>query len=86
MKRFRLQTLMSLIVIAALCVTLIVQHNRAAQREADLQARLALSWPLYVKQQALEEAIKLSIEARSQRRLETLAKQKQTDDRQPTDR
>jgi hypothetical protein len=40
MKRFRLSTLMLLIVIAGLCVALMVQHNRAAQREAELEARL----------------------------------------------
>ena len=40
MKRFRLSTLMLLIVIASLCVALMVQHNRAARREAELQSRL----------------------------------------------
>ena len=84
MKRFRLRTLMLLIVIAALCVGLVVQHNRASQREAALQARLALSWPLYLQQQAREEGIKLSIEARKQRILQTLAKRKQMEDRQET--
>jgi hypothetical protein len=39
-KRFRLSTLMLLIVIAALCVALSVQRDRAARREAELQARL----------------------------------------------
>jgi hypothetical protein len=43
-----------------------------------------LSWPLYLQQQAREEAIKLEIEARNQRRLQTLAKRKQTEDRQET--
>jgi hypothetical protein len=84
MKRFRLRTLMLLIVIAALCVALVVQHNRASQREAALQARLALAWPLYLQQQMQDEAIKLSIEARNQRRLQTLAKRKQTEERQET--
>jgi hypothetical protein len=36
MKRFRLSTLMLLIVIAALCVALLVQPDRAARREAEL--------------------------------------------------
>ena len=52
MKRFRLSTLMLLIVIAALSIALVVQERRAARREAKLQselaklqARLALSWP-----------------------------------------
>jgi type II secretory pathway component PulK len=40
MKRFRLSTLMLLIVIAALVVALLVQHDRATRREAELQARL----------------------------------------------
>jgi hypothetical protein len=41
MKRFRLRTLMLLIVIAALCMGLAVQHRRAARREAQLNAELA---------------------------------------------
>jgi hypothetical protein len=40
MKRFRLSTLMLLIVIAALAVALVAQQRRAAHREAELQARL----------------------------------------------
>jgi hypothetical protein len=36
MKRFRLSTLMLLVVITALCVALLVQHDRAARREAEL--------------------------------------------------
>jgi hypothetical protein len=40
MKRFRLSTLMLLIVIAALVVALLVQHDRATRREAELQAQL----------------------------------------------
>jgi cell division protein FtsL len=38
--RFRISTLMLLIVIAALCVVLLVQHERASRREADLQDQL----------------------------------------------
>jgi hypothetical protein len=41
MKRFRLSTLMLLIVIAALGVAMVVQQRRAARREAELRARLA---------------------------------------------
>ena len=48
MKRIRLKTLMLLIVIAALCTSLVVQHERAARREAALQARLALSRPALI--------------------------------------
>ncbi len=40
MRRFRLSTLMLLIVIAALGVALAVQQRRAARREAELHARL----------------------------------------------
>jgi hypothetical protein len=39
MKRFRLSTLLLLIVIAALSLALVVQERRAARREADLQFR-----------------------------------------------
>ena len=41
MRRFRLSTLMLLIVIAALGIVMVVQQRRAARREAELQARLA---------------------------------------------
>jgi hypothetical protein len=40
MKRFRMSTLMLLIVIAALCVALVLQNRRAARLEAELEARL----------------------------------------------
>jgi type II secretory pathway pseudopilin PulG len=40
MRRFRLSTLMLLIVIAALGIALAVQQRRTARREAELQARL----------------------------------------------
>ena len=36
MKRFRLSTLMLLIVIAALCIALVVQHRRVAELETRL--------------------------------------------------
>jgi hypothetical protein len=39
MKRFRLSTLLLLVIIAALSVALVVQERRAARREADLQFR-----------------------------------------------
>jgi hypothetical protein len=41
MKRFRLSTLMLLIVIAALCVALVVQQRQASRREAELRVRMA---------------------------------------------
>jgi hypothetical protein len=40
MKRFRLSTLMLLIVIAALGVALVVQQQRAARREAESRIRI----------------------------------------------
>jgi hypothetical protein len=40
MRRFRLSTLMLMIVIAALGIALVVQQRRAARREAELLARL----------------------------------------------
>jgi hypothetical protein len=57
MRRFRLSTLMLLIVIASLCVALVVQHHRAARREAELQARLADSWELSLDQRRIAEMI-----------------------------
>jgi hypothetical protein len=40
MKRFRLSTLMLLILIAAFGIALVVQHQRASRREAEFQSRL----------------------------------------------
>jgi hypothetical protein len=40
MRRFRLKTLMLLIVIAALGICLVVQQQTATRREAELRARL----------------------------------------------
>jgi hypothetical protein len=40
MKRFRVNTLMLLIVIVALGIALVVQDRRAARREAELRTRL----------------------------------------------
>jgi hypothetical protein len=62
MKRFRLSTLMLLIVIAGLCTALAVQHDRAARRQASLQADLALSWPIYLKKQKLDEQLMQQME------------------------
>jgi hypothetical protein len=42
MKRFRLSTLMLLVVIAALSIALVVQQRRATRREAKLHAELQL--------------------------------------------
>ncbi len=73
MKRFRLSTLMLLIAIAALCIGLVVQHHRAARREADLQARLALSWPLFLKERHVNQrilGILVSLQQRLRERLD----------------
>jgi hypothetical protein len=42
MTRFRLSTLMLLIVIASLCVALFVQDRRAARREQELRLHMEL--------------------------------------------
>jgi hypothetical protein len=47
MRRFRLSTLLLLIVIAALSTALVVQERRAACREADLQRRLEVQAQRY---------------------------------------
>jgi hypothetical protein len=73
MKRFRLSTLMLLIVIAALGGGLTVQHHRASRREAKLQARLAQSWPLFVKQQREDAQMRLQIEVMQQKHRAELA-------------
>jgi hypothetical protein len=41
MKRFRLSTLLLLVVVVALCFGLGVQERRAARREAELRARIS---------------------------------------------
>ena len=41
MRRFRLSTLMLLIMLAALGIAVVVHYRRAARREVELQARLA---------------------------------------------
>jgi hypothetical protein len=41
MRRFRLGTLMLLVVIAALVTALVVQHDRASRRIAELEATAA---------------------------------------------
>jgi hypothetical protein len=56
MRRFRLNTLLLLVVIAALVIALVVQHRR----EVELRARLAQSWPLFLDKQGTEEGIKRS--------------------------
>jgi uncharacterized protein HemX len=55
MKRFRLSTLMLLVVIAALSIAMVVQQRRAARREAELNA--------FVKQQNEADEIRRLTEA-----------------------
>jgi hypothetical protein len=43
MRRIRLSALMLLVVIAALSTALVVQHRRAARREAELKLKAKLS-------------------------------------------
>jgi hypothetical protein len=81
MRRFRLSTLMLLVVIAALCVGLVVEQRRAARREAELQARLAQSWPVFLKSKQQAD-IKAMIEARHYRYRAELAKRGEADDLQ----
>jgi hypothetical protein len=61
MRRFRLSTLMLLIVIAALSLTLVVQQRQATRREAELRAQLARFLPVVLppqKQKAMLNLIK----------------------------
>lgn len=74
MKRFRLSTLMLVIVIAALSIALAVQHVRTSRREAELQARLAQSWPLFLKQHREEALLRQMVEAKQRKYREELAK------------
>jgi hypothetical protein len=56
MKRFRLSTLMLLVVIAALSIAFVVQGRRAARREAELQARLSFAELTLAKLAAMDRA------------------------------
>jgi hypothetical protein len=75
MKRFRLGTLMLLIVIAALTFARVVQHDWAARREAKLQARLAQSWPVFLKKQQRDIEIQRLDEEMERRSLDKLRKE-----------
>jgi hypothetical protein len=74
MKRFRMSTLMLLVVIAALCVALLVRERRAARREAELQARVARAWPAYLREQARKEIANAFLEAATNNHLSTSSK------------
>src|ERR1700753_2404380 len=74
MRRFRLSTLMLVVVIAALSIALVVQHVRSSRHEAELQARLAQSWPLFLKQQREDTLILQITEAKQRKYREELAK------------
>jgi type II secretory pathway component PulM len=58
MKRLRLSTLLLLIVIAALCMALVVQHERLSRRVAELQARLAQEREFGARVRELNKKIK----------------------------
>ena len=49
MKRFRLSTLLLLIVIAALCIALVVQQDRAARREVEAKREILETYGLMGK-------------------------------------
>jgi hypothetical protein len=49
MRRFRLSTLLLLVVIAALVVGLVVQHDRAARREVEVQREVLIRYGLMGK-------------------------------------
>lgn len=74
MRRFRLSTLMLLIVIVALSIVVVVQQRRAARREAELEARLAQSWPLFLKQQREDAQLRRMVEAMQWKHRQELAK------------
>jgi hypothetical protein len=71
MKRLRLSTLMLLVVIGAQGVALVT----VARREAQLRARLAKSWPLFLKQQREEQQIRRLVEAMQRRAREELGRE-----------
>ena len=67
MRRFRLSTLMLLVVIAALSIALALQHHRAARREAGHQRDIALLNAEISERQRLHEAalnrrVKIAVE------------------------
>ena len=71
MKRFRLSTLMLLIVIVAMGVALVVQHQRAARREAEIRAELEIRMRLEiaeVERIAKNEAFRISVQAAEKKR------------------
>ena len=73
MKRFRLSTLMLLIVIAALGVALVLSQMRAARREAQLKARLVEAWPRVREEQLEREKLQALLEKMRTKYLEDLA-------------
>ena len=70
MKRFRLSTLMLLIVIAALGVAMVVQQRRAARRESELRARLAEKDALVYWYRAYDSELKERLATWAQRATE----------------
>lgn len=70
MKRIRLSTLMLLLVIAGLGLALAM----SAHRESELKARLAKSWPLYLKQQREDAQLRQMVVGMQSRYRQELAK------------
>jgi hypothetical protein len=92
MRRFRLSTLLLLVVIAALIIALVVRERRAARREAELQAemanlqaRLAQSWPVFLKQRQNAD-INLMIKSMEYRMRTKLAERGEVEDPWPSKR
>jgi len=69
---------MLLIVIAVLSVALAMQRRR----EAELQARLVQSWPLFLKQQREDSQMRLLVEAMQQKHRQALAKKSEAEAQQ----
>jgi hypothetical protein len=73
MKRFRLSTLLLLVVIAALSLALVMQERRDARREAELQFRLVITEHLRLQPEVLQiQQMELEMESAS---LQALADQ-----------
>jgi hypothetical protein len=58
MKRFRLGTLLLLVVIAALMMALVVQHDRASRRIAELESVAGPTWKMISDNRSYEYQIK----------------------------
>jgi uncharacterized protein HemX len=77
MRRFRLSTLMLLIVTASLSLAVVVQQRRAARREAELEAQIQFDQKKYNNMKLLfeNEQIITKMQSIHLRRLETALSQ-----------